>query len=84
MHHWLAKDVVLSKDQELGDGEAISIEFMTQTQVRDAVVSGELKHALALSALARVFPIWSMPFVQDGKAVPNVPANDLPAKAEQS
>ena len=60
-HHWLAKDVVLSKNQELGDGEAISIEFMTQTQVRDAVVSGELKHALALSALARVFPFGPCP-----------------------
>ena len=83
-HHWLAKDVALSKDQELGDGEAISIEFMTQTQVRDAVVSGELKHALALSALARVFPIWPMPFVQAEKAVPNMPADDLPAEAEQS
>ena len=83
-HHWLAKDVVLSKDQELGDGEAISIEFMTQTQVRDAVVSGELKHALALSALARVFPIWPMPFVQAEKAVSNLPANDLPAEADQS
>jgi len=83
-HHWLAKDVVLSKNQELGDGEAISIEFMTQTQVRDAVVSGELKHALALSALARVFPIWPMPFVQAEKAVSNLPANDLPAEADQS
>ena len=74
----------LSKDQELGDGEAISIEFMTQTQVRDAVVSGELKHALALSALARVFPIWPMPFVQAEKVVSNLPANDLPAEADQS
>jgi hypothetical protein len=36
---------------------------MSQEQVRAAVTSGELKHALALSALARVFPIWSMPFV---------------------
>ena len=57
---------------------------MTQTQVRDAVVSGELKHALALSALARVFPIWPMPFVQAEKAVSNLPADDLPADADQS
>ena len=48
----------------LGDGEAITLEFMAQNDVRKAVESGELKHALALSALARVFPIWPMPFVQ--------------------
>ena len=51
-----------AKAQDLGDGEAITLEFMTQNQVRKAVESGELKHALALSALARVFPIWPMPF----------------------
>ena len=61
-HHWLARGVVSAKAQNLGDGEAITLEFMTQNQVRKAVESGELKHALALSALARVFPIWPMPF----------------------
>ena len=61
-HHWLAKDVVSTKAQDLGEGEAITLEFMTQNDVRKAVESGELKHALALSALARVFPIWPMPF----------------------
>ena len=63
-HHWLAKDVVPATQQDLGDGEAIALEFMTQNEVREAVESGELKHALALSALARVFPIWPMPFTQ--------------------
>ena len=29
------------------------------------LVSGELKHALALSALSRVFQIWALPFSQD-------------------
>ncbi len=62
-HHWLAKDVVASEDQNLGAGEAISLEFMSQAEVRQAVESGELKHALALSALSRVFPLWPMPFV---------------------
>ena len=64
-HHWLARDVEQAKEQDLGLGEAISTEFMTQDEVRQAVVSGELKHALALSALARVFPIWPLPFVHD-------------------
>lgn len=62
-HHWLAKDVVAREDQNLGAGEAINLEFMSQAEVRQAVESGELKHALALSALSRVFPIWPMPFV---------------------
>lgn len=63
-HHWLATDVELTKPQDLGAGEAIKLEFMSQEQVRDAAMCGELKHALALSALARVFPIWPMPFIQ--------------------
>lgn len=63
-HHWLATDIALTKPQDLGAGEAIKLEFMSQAQVREAVVGGELKHALALSALARVFPIWPMPFIQ--------------------
>ena len=62
-HHWLAEDIYHAQSQDLGDGESIALEFMSQEQVRAAVTSGELKHALALSALARVFPIWSMPFV---------------------
>ena len=63
-HHWLAQDVYRAQTQNLGDGESIALEFMTQEQVRAAVVSGELKHALALSALSRVFPVWPMPFEQ--------------------
>ena len=64
-HHWLAQDVSRAKEQDLGLGEAIAMEFMTQDQVRQAVASGGLKHALALSALARVFPLWPMPFVHE-------------------
>ncbi|MEM7100757.1 MAG: NUDIX hydrolase [Pseudomonadota bacterium] len=63
-HHWLAKDVYQTADQDLGEGEQIKIELMNVEAVRAAVQSGELKHALALSALARVIPLWPMPFVQ--------------------
>ena len=63
-HHWLAEDVYAANEQDLGDGESIALEFMTQLEVRERVQSGELKHALALSALSRVFPIWSVPFAQ--------------------
>lgn len=73
-HHWLAQDVYRAQTQDLGDGESIALEFMTQEQVRAAVVSGELKHALALSALSRVFPVWPMPFEQADPA----PEDDQP------
>lgn len=61
-HHWLAEDAYVAKEQALGDGEMIHVELMSEDEVRAAVVSGELKHALALSALARVFPLWPLPF----------------------
>ena len=63
-HHWLARNASPSGEQGLGDGEAIAVELMSEAEVRQAVVSGELKHALALSALARVFQLWPLPHVQ--------------------
>ena len=68
--HWLAEDVERTREQDVGAGEMIAVELMTQQAVRDAVVSGELKHALALSALSRVFQIWPLPFSQDFPPVP--------------
>ena len=61
-HHWLAEDAELVHAQNLGEGELIEVELMSEDRVRAAVQSGELKHALALSALARVFPLWPLPF----------------------
>ncbi len=61
-HHWLAENVTRAGAQDLGDGELIEVELMSPEQVRAAVQSGELKHALALSALARVMPLWPLPF----------------------
>ena len=63
-HHWLAENAYLDEEQSLGDGEMISIELMNEEQVRESVLSGELKHALALSALSRVFQIWPLPYQQ--------------------
>ena len=65
-HHWLAEDVVLETQQDLGAGEAIRVELMDEEALRRAVISGELRHALALSVLARVFQLWPLPFAQDG------------------
>ncbi|NKC01014.1 MAG: NUDIX domain-containing protein [Pseudomonadales bacterium] len=64
-HHWLAEGVYQDGDQELGDGESISVELMDENAVKEAVQSGELRHALALSALARVFQLWPMPCVMN-------------------
>ena len=61
-HHWLAEGAYLDQAQDLGDGEMISVELMSEQQVRDAVTCGELKHALALSALSRVYQLWPLPF----------------------
>ena len=62
-HHWLASDVRLAHEQDLGDGESIGVQLMSVAEVQEAVRSGELKHALALSALARAIPLWPLPFV---------------------
>ncbi|MFQ3347338.1 MAG: ADP-ribose pyrophosphatase [Candidatus Azotimanducaceae bacterium] len=64
-HHWLAEDVHKADSQDLGDGESIAMQFMTQDEVRTNVLNGELKHSLALSALSRVFPIWPIPYRQE-------------------
>jgi ADP-ribose pyrophosphatase len=69
-HHWLAEDVERTREQHVGAGEMITVELMTQQAAREAVVKGELKHALALSALSRVFPIWPLPFIQDDPSPP--------------
>ncbi len=64
-HHWLAENAHLGSEQNQGDGESIRVELMDAEQVKQAVRSGELKHALALSALSRVYQLWPLPFVHD-------------------
>lgn len=63
-HHWLARGVVRAQAPTPGTGELIHVELMSEAEVAASVQSGELKHALALSALARVFDLWPRPFVQ--------------------
>ena len=60
-HHWLAEDAYLDDEQSLGEGEMINIQLMEEAEIRGCVASGELKHALALSALSRVFQLWPLP-----------------------
>ena len=63
-HHWLAEDCYLHQAQDLGEGEMIAIELMSADEVRAAAASGEIKHALALSGLSRVYSLWPLPFKQ--------------------
>lgn len=63
-HHFLARDVEPTHDQDLTAGEAIRVELMSEAEIAAAVQSGEIRHALALSALSRVFELWPRPFRQ--------------------
>lgn len=62
-HHWLARGVVASHAPEPTLGEAIAVELMAEAAVVQAVRDGVIKHALALSALSRVYSLWPRPFV---------------------
>jgi len=57
-HHFLADGVEPIADPDPGPGEAIGIELMTLADMRGAMADGRLRHALALSALSRVFPLF--------------------------
>ena len=61
-HHWLARGVVPQQAPTPGRGEHIAVELMPEATMTAAVQSGELRHALALSALSRVFELWPRPF----------------------
>lgn len=63
-HHWMARGVILQSEQELGQGEAIQVELLDDSEVKAAVLAGEIRHSLALSALARVYDLWPRPYVQ--------------------
>lgn len=64
-HHWLAEGVALTGNQNPGGGEQIRVELLRESALRSAVQDGTIKHALALSALSRVFDLWPRPFVQN-------------------
>ena len=63
-HHWLARDVVATQEPDPTPGEAIDVVLMSETGVIRAVQEGVIKHALALSALSRVYELWPRPFIQ--------------------
>ena len=57
MHHWLARDCRLEAEQELDAGEDIEVATLSEDELRSAVSSGEIRHALVLTALHRVFDL---------------------------
>lgn len=57
-HHWLALDARCTHPLDLDAGEDIQTVCMTIEEVQHSIQSGELQHALALSALSRVPTIW--------------------------
>jgi 8-oxo-dGTP pyrophosphatase MutT (NUDIX family) len=57
-HHWLADGVDRVAEPRPGPGEAIAVHVMSESAMREAIHAGRLRHALALSALARVYSLW--------------------------
>ncbi len=56
-HHWLAEDASLTHPQDLDSGEDIAVVAWDLEQVRAGIVDGRIRHALVLTALARVFDL---------------------------
>jgi 8-oxo-dGTP pyrophosphatase MutT (NUDIX family) len=65
-HHWLARDVELVRPPDPGLGEALSVVLATEAELGVAMRVGRLRHVLALSALSRVYPLWTLPRTPGG------------------
>ncbi len=57
IHHWLAEGVEPTHSLEQDDGEDIVVDTMSLDEVRDAVLSGSIRHTLVLAALARIMDL---------------------------
>ena len=55
--HWLAEECALTHPQELDSGEDIVVETLPLDTVRARIASGEIRHALVLTALCRVLDL---------------------------
>ena len=58
-HHWLAERVRKTHTPMLDEGEDITVETLDFEEIRTAIKSGQIKHALALSALSRINELWT-------------------------
>ena len=60
--HFLAEDATLGDGgQELDPGEDIAVDLLSEAEVLEAVRSGEISHALCLTALAHVVDLRTRP-----------------------
>lgn len=60
-HHWLAEHARLTHPQELDGGEDIEVAELELAEVRRAILAGEIRHALVLTALARLLDLRGHP-----------------------
>lgn len=67
-HHYLASGVTRAGPPAPTAGEAIAVSLASPDELAAAARAGEIRHALALSALSRVFELWPRPFVDQGEA----------------
>ena len=56
-HHWLAEDARATPPTEFDSGEDICIALLTPPQILQAIQDGEVRHALVLTALCRLFDL---------------------------
>ena len=61
IHHFLAKDVMLTDVVQLDDGEDVQVKLMDKQDVQNAAEEGLIRHPHTLSAFNRVFAIWRNP-----------------------
>jgi 8-oxo-dGTP pyrophosphatase MutT (NUDIX family) len=60
-HHWLAEDARPTHPTEWDEGEDLLVLAVPEAEVRAAVRRGDIRHALALTALARVIDLGRGP-----------------------
>jgi 8-oxo-dGTP pyrophosphatase MutT (NUDIX family) len=60
-HHWLATGATVAARPQLDPGEDIAVELVALEDVPRLVSRGELRHALVVSALARILDLRAPP-----------------------
>jgi 8-oxo-dGTP pyrophosphatase MutT (NUDIX family) len=60
-HHWLAEGAERTHEQELDSGEDIVVQTLGKEEVLAKVRSGEVRHALVLTALSKVLDLRPVP-----------------------
>jgi 8-oxo-dGTP pyrophosphatase MutT (NUDIX family) len=59
-HHWLARDVQLTEEIDLGEGEDIIVKIISIDELHEEIAAGRFSHSLAFSALSRMMDLWKV------------------------